>query len=41
MATKKEPSSEGMKRTREDDRIVQDVRDNVGAPSNLRRQRRS
>lgn len=36
-----EPSREGRKRTREVDRLVQDARENVRAPSNLRKQRRS
>ena len=34
-------SREGRKRTKEVDRLVQDARENVGAPSNVRRQRRS
>lgn len=36
-----EPSREGRKRTREAGRLVQDMREYVGAPSNLSRQRRS
>ena len=39
--TQVEPSREGKKRTREVYRLVQDARENVGAPSNLRRNRRS
>jgi len=40
-STQAEPSKEGRKRTREVDRLVQDARENVVAPSNLHRQRRS
>jgi len=40
-STQVEPSREGRKRTREVDRLVQDVRENVGAPSNFHRKRRS
>ena len=32
-----EPSREGRNITKEVDRLVQDARENVGAPSNLRR----
>lgn len=39
--TKEEPSKEGMKRTREAKNLVQDARENVGAPSNQCRKRRS
>ena len=39
--TQAEPSREGRKRTKEADRLVQDARENVGAPSNLCRKRRS
>ena len=39
--TQAEPSGEGTKRTREVDRLVQDVRENVGAPSNFHRKRSS
>ena len=35
------PSKEGRKRTMEADILVQDARENVGAPSNLCRQTRS
>ena len=41
IATQVEPSREGINRTREVERLVQDVRENVGDPSNLCRQRRS
>ncbi len=40
-STQETSSREGRKRTREVKRVVQDVRDNVGAPSNLHRKRRS
>lgn len=40
-STQVEPSKEGRKITREDERILQDARENVGAPSNLCRKRRS
>ena len=39
-STQEETSKEGRKRTREVDRLVQDVRENLGAPSNFHRQRR-
>ena len=39
--TQEKPSKEGRKRTREPDILVQDARENVGAPSNLRKQTRS
>ena len=39
--TQAESSREGRKRTREAERLVQDVRENLGAPSNQRRQIRS
>jgi len=39
--TQVEPSIKGRKRTKEADILAYDARVNVGAPSNLRRQRRS
>ena len=39
--SQEQPSREGMKKTKEAERLVQDVRENVGAPSNQCRQRRS
>ena len=39
--TQEKPSKECRKRTREVDILVQDVRENVGAPSNFCMQRRS
>jgi len=41
ISTQEEPSREGRKRTREDDILLQDARENVGAPTNLFRKRRS
>ena len=35
--TQEEPSKEGRKRTMQVERLLQDVRENVGAPSNLHR----
>ena len=40
-STQVESSRDGRKRTREADRLLEDVRENVGAPYCQRRQRRS
>ena len=40
-STQVEPSKGGRKRTKEAKILVQDVRENVGAPSNLHKQSRS
>lgn len=40
-STQAEPSIEGRKRTKEDDRLVQDAREKMGDPSNFHRKRRS
>ena len=40
-STQEEPSREGRKRTMEAKMLLHDVRENVGSPSNLHRQRRS
>lgn len=39
--THAEPSSDGRKCTREADRLLHDARENMGAPTSQRRQRRS
>ena len=41
VTTQAESSKEGKKRTKEVERLVHDARENVGAPSNQRIQRRS
>ena len=40
-STQEESSRDGQKLTREADRLLEDVRENVGAPSSQRKQRRS
>ena len=40
-STQAESSRDGQKRTREVERLLEDARENVGAPSSQRRQRRS
>ena len=40
-STQAESSRDGWKHTREDEKLLEDVRENVGQPSSQRRQRRS